>query len=75
MNKQTDWDYKVVPTNTLIQELQDHDIAVSIDATIARREKSKNNLELSLNKLGSDGWEFVTVIGEYGIFKKAKNGY
>jgi hypothetical protein len=74
LNKILEWEYKVVTTDSLIQELQNHDIAVSHEASTARKESSKTNLESSLNKLGNDGWEFVTVIGEYGIFKKSKNG-
>ena len=69
-----EWEYKVVTTASLIQELQNHDIAVSHEASEARKESSKSTLEDSLNNLGNDGWEFVTVIGEYGIFKKSRNG-
>ena len=69
-----EWEYKVVTTDSLIQDLQSHDIAVSNEASAARKELSKSNLESSLNKLGNDGWEFVAVVGEYGIFKKSKNG-
>ena len=71
-NKSMEWEYKVVTTDSLIQELQNHDIAVSHEASSARKESSKTTLESSLNKLGNDGWEFVTVVGEYGIFKKSK---
>lgn len=75
MSKQTDWEYKVVEIDKLTNELQNHDIAVSQDATNSRRENSKSNLELSLNNLGNDGWEFVTIIGEFSIFKKPKNSF
>ena len=74
LNKPMEWEYKVVTTDSLIEELQSHDIAVSHEASAARKESSKSSLESSLNKLGNDGWEFVTVVGEYGIFKKSKNG-
>ena len=74
MSKAAEWEYKVVTTETLIQELQNHDIAVSNEASTARRESSKSNLESSLNQLGNDGWEFVSVIGEFGIFKRSRNG-
>ena len=74
LNKTLEWEYKVVTTDSLIQELQSHDIAVSHEASSARKESSKSNLETSLNKLGNEGWEFVAVVGEYGIFKKTKNG-
>ena len=69
-----EWEYKVVTTASLIQELQNHDIAVSHEASEARKESSKSTLEDSLTNLGNDGWEVVTVIGEYGIFKKSRNG-
>lgn len=73
MNKQTDWEYKVVETDKLTQELQNHDIAVSQEAANSRRENSKTNLETSLNNFGTDGWEFFTLIGEFGIFKRPKS--
>ena len=73
MSKTLEWEYKVVTTDSLTQELQSHDIAVSHEASSARKESSKLKLESSLNKLGTDGWEFVAVVGEYGIFKKSKN--
>ena len=73
LNKIHEWEYKVVTTDSLLQELQSHDIAVSHEASSARKESSKSKLETSLNKLGNDGWEFVAVVGEYGIFKKSKN--
>ena len=75
LNKNHEWEYKVVTTDTLLQELQSHDIAVSHEASSARKESSKSKLETSLNKLGTDGWEFVAVVGEYGIFKKSKNSF
>ena len=73
LNKIHEWEYKVVTTDSLLQEPQSHDIAVSHEASSARKESSKSKLETSLNKLGNDGWEFVAVVGEYGIFKKSKN--
>ena len=75
LNKITEWEYKVVTTDSLIQELQSHDIAVSHEASSARKESTVSNLESSLNKLGNEGWEFVAVVGEYGIFKKTKNSH
>ena len=74
LNKSMEWEYKVITTDSLIQDIQSHDIAVSHEASTARKESSKLSLETSLNKLGNEGWEFVTVVGEYGIFKKSKKG-
>lgn len=70
MNK---WEYKIVSTDTLLKKPVDHDIAVSNEAVNNIREKSKNSLESTLSQLGNDGWEFVTLLGEFGVFKKQVN--
>ena len=64
------WNYKVVTTDKLLRRTNDYDIAVSKEEVDARRNKSQLSLENELGKLGSDGWEFVTLIGDFGIFKK-----
>lgn len=64
------WAYKVVTIDELFTEHRDHDIAVSIQAAASRRTKMGHNVEEALNKLGSEGWELVSIYGEYGIFKK-----
>ena len=71
MNKIQEWEYKVVTTDSLLQEPQNHDIAVSQEASNERRESSKSSIENSLNKLGQDGWELISVLGEFCIFKKS----
>lgn len=71
MNKIQKWEYKVVTTDSLVQEPQNHDIAVSQEATNERKEYSKNSIEKSLNILGNDGWELISVLGEFCIFKKS----
>ena len=71
MNKIQEWEYKVVTTDSLLQEPQNHDIAVSQEASKERRESSKSSIENSLNKLGQDGWELISVMGEFCIFKKS----
>lgn len=67
------WEYKIVPTETLLKIPADHNIAVSREAVNAIRETSKKSLETTLQELGSDGWEFVTLLGEFGVFKKQVN--
>ena len=71
MNKIQEWEYKVVTTDSLLQEPQNHDIAVSQEASNERRESSKSSIENSLNNLGQDGWELISVLGEFCIFKKS----
>ena len=71
MNKIHEWEYKVVTTESLVQEPQNHDLAVSQEASNERRESSKSSIEKSLNKLGQDGWELISVLGEFCIFKKS----
>ncbi len=71
LNKIHEWEYKVVTTESLVQEPQNHDIAVSQEASNERRESSKSSIEKSLNKLGQDGWELISVLGEFCIFKKS----
>ena len=75
MNKIHEWEYKVVATDSLLHVLQNHDIAVSQTASNERKESSKGSIQQSLNELGHDGWELITVLGEYCIFKKYKNGF
>lgn len=64
------WEYKVLSTNELLFANESHDIAVSQDAVNQQRESSKKELEKFLNSLGSEGWEFITVIGDFSIFKR-----
>lgn len=64
------WEYKVIATHELLFTDQSHDIAVSKNTVDQRRDSSKKELEKLLNSLGSDGWEFVSVIGDFTIFKR-----
>lgn len=64
------WDYKVIPVDKLFHDKGDHDIAVSKDAASARRSKAGEGMESTLRQLGEDSWEFVTIAGDFGIFKK-----
>lgn len=64
------WNYKVVSVDTLFQSNNDHDIAVSKEAANARRTSAGEGVEKALNDLGKDSWELVTIIGDFGIFKK-----
>ncbi len=64
------WEYKVVSIESLIPDEGDHDIAVSKQAAQNRKEKLSSSLEDSLNNLGKEGWELVSVFSEFGIFKK-----
>lgn len=73
LNKPLSWEYKVTTTESLTQEVQNHDIAVSREASTAMKETVKMNLESSLCKLGESGWEFTAVIGEFVIFKRPKD--
>jgi hypothetical protein len=66
------WDYRVISLDELFPEYTDHDIAVSKQAAATRRAKLGSGFEQSLNRLGADGWEFVSIFGEFGIFKKPK---
>ena len=75
MNKINEWEYKVVTTDYLMKEPQNHDIAVSQEANNERKDISKNSIQNSLNTLGHEGWELITVLGEFCIFKKSKNGF
>jgi len=67
------WDYKVISVDKLFQGSDDHDIAVSRDAAASRRNKVGQGMENSLNQLGEESWELVTIAGEFGIFKKPQN--
>ncbi len=67
------WDYKVISVDKLFQGSEDHDIAVSKEAAAARRNKVGQGLEGTLNQLGEESWELVSMAGDFGIFKKAKN--
>ena len=67
------WQYKVVTSDDLLQRQNDHDIAVSKEASDSRKNNAKENLEKELNGLGADGWEFVSFHGDFGIFKKPLN--
>ncbi len=64
------WQYKVVSIDTLAKKPHDHDIAVYKEEADMRRENSRKNLEKSLESLGSQGWNLVTHLGEFAIFKK-----
>jgi hypothetical protein len=67
------WDYRVISVDKLIQGSDDHDIAVSKEAAASRRNKVGHGMENTLNQLGEESWELVTIAGEFGIFKKPKN--
>lgn len=67
------WDYKVVSVNSLFQDSNDHDIAVSKEAAGARRATRGQGMEETLNELGKESWELVSITGEFGIFKKPVN--
>lgn len=64
------WDYKVMSVDTLFQSRNDHDIAVSKDAASMRRTTMGQGIEKTLNELGKESWELVSIVGEFGIFKK-----
>jgi len=64
------WDYKVVPVDKLFRSSNDHDIAVSKDAASTRRTTMGQGIEETLNELGKESWELVSILGEFGIFKK-----
>ena len=64
------WDYKVMPVDKLFQSSNDHDIAVSKDAASTRRTTMGQGIEKTLNELGKESWELVSIVGEFGIFKK-----
>jgi hypothetical protein len=64
------WDYKIISVDTLFHSSNDHDIAVSKDAASTRRTTMGQGIEQTLNELGKDSWELVSIIGEFGVFKK-----
>lgn len=67
------WNYKVVSVDSLFQGTNDHDIAVSTEAASARRASAGEGFEKTLNDLGKESWELVSITGEFGIFKKPAN--
>ncbi|GJM15636.1 MAG: hypothetical protein DHS20C13_09630 [Thermodesulfobacteriota bacterium] len=67
------WDYKVVSVDSLFQGSNDHDIAVSKEAANSRRTTAIEGMEKTLKDLGKDSWELVSIIGDFGIFKKPAN--
>lgn len=67
------WDYKVVSVDKLFHGSDDHDIAISKEAAAARRTKLGQGVESTLNSLGEESWELITIAGEFGIFKKPKD--
>ncbi|MGQ0793047.1 MAG: hypothetical protein ACT4NX_03055 [Deltaproteobacteria bacterium] len=64
------WDYKVISLDELFPEHTDHDIAVSRQAASSRRGKLGGGLENKLKELGADGWELITIAGEFSVFKR-----
>ncbi len=70
INNVKKWDYKVISIEELFGGEENHDIAVSKEAATMRRSRVVEGLEGNLKKLGSDGWELVALISEFGVFKK-----
>jgi hypothetical protein len=66
------WDYKVVTIDKLFHGSEDHDIAISKDAAAARRTKIGQGVEGTLNQMGEESWELVTIAGDFAIFKRQK---
>jgi len=67
------WDYKVVTIDKLFHGSEDHDIAISKDAAAARRTKLGQGVEGTLNQMGEESWELVTIAGDFAIFKRQKS--
>ncbi len=65
------WQYKVIPLAELISSSQEYGVVLSQKEVDEQRERSKEELQILLNKLGSEEWDFAAVIGEFAIFKKA----
>lgn len=66
------WEYKVVTIDKLFHGSEDHDIAISKDAAAARRTKLGQGVEGTLNQMGEESWELVTIAGDFAIFKRQK---
>jgi len=66
------WQYKIISVDELFPNQDDHDIAVSKHAAATRRAKIGKGFEQSLNLHGEQGWELISIFGEFGIFKKPK---
>ncbi len=64
------WHYKVLSIDNIMPNQDDHDIAVSKEASTKRKNKLACSFEDNLNKLGNEGWEMVTLFGDFVIFKK-----
>lgn len=67
------WDYKVITIDKLFHGSEDHDIAISKDAAAARRTKLGQGVEGTLNQMGEESWELVTIAGDFAIFKRQKS--
>jgi len=67
------WDYKVISVDLLFHSSNDHDIAVLKEAAGTRRVTMGQGMEETLNELGKESWELVSITGEFGIFKKPVN--
>ena len=66
------WQYKIISVDELFPDQDDHDIAVSKHAAATRRVKIGKGLEQNLNQHGEKGWELISILGDFGIFRKPK---